>query len=127
MTMTPTITFRRMRGTEALDADIRARLEKLERYCPTLMGARVLVEPLARHHRAGTHYHIRIDITVPGEEIAITHEASLRPTTRALAARKTQKQDEQTRRRSSWAWRSASLLPSRAGGSRTTCAGVVER
>jgi cold shock CspA family protein len=94
MTMPPTITFRRLRSTDALDADIRAQLEKLERYCPSLMGTRVLVEPLARHHRAGTHYHIRIDLTVPGEEIVITHEASLRPTARALAARKTQKQDE---------------------------------
>jgi cold shock CspA family protein/ribosome-associated translation inhibitor RaiA len=94
MTMPPTITFRRIRGTEALDADIRTRLEKLERYCPSLVGARVLVEPVARHHRAGTHFHIRIDLTVPGEEIATTHEASLRPTARALAARKTQKQDE---------------------------------
>jgi cold shock CspA family protein/ribosome-associated translation inhibitor RaiA len=94
MTMPPTVTFRRMRGTDALDADIRARLERLERYCPSLMDARVLVEPLARQHRAGTHYHIRIDLTVPGEEIAITHEASLRPTARALASRKTQKQDE---------------------------------
>ena len=94
MTKPPTVTFRRMRGTDALDADIRTRLEKLERYCPSLVGARVLVEPLARHHRAGIHYHIRIDLTVPGEEIAITHEASLRPTARALAGRKTRKQDE---------------------------------
>jgi cold shock CspA family protein len=83
-----------MSETDALDADIRKRLDKLETYCPSIMGARVLVEPAERHHRGGYRYHIRIDLTVPGEKIAIAHQASLRPTARALGAPKTHKQDE---------------------------------
>jgi cold shock CspA family protein/ribosome-associated translation inhibitor RaiA len=94
MQIPPRITFRRMRATDALEADIRKRLDKLETYCPSIMGARVLVEPIERHHRGGNHYPIRIDLTVPGEDIAITHEASLRPAARALAAARTRKADE---------------------------------
>jgi cold shock CspA family protein len=94
MKLPPTITFRRMPTIDALDADIRRRLGKLETYCPSLIRARVLIEPAERHHRAGNRFHIRIDLTVPGEEIAIAHEASVRPTARALGVRKARKQDE---------------------------------
>ena len=97
MHLPPTITFRRMRATDALEAEIRARLEKLDTYCPSIMAARVLVEQAERHHRDGNRYHIRLDLTVPGEEIVISHEASLRPDARALAARQTRKQDEPDR------------------------------
>jgi cold shock CspA family protein/ribosome-associated translation inhibitor RaiA len=94
MQIPPTITFRHLGGTDALETDIRKRLDQLERYCPSIMSARVVVEPAERHHRAGNRYHIRIDLTVPGEVIAIAHEASLRSTARALAASRTRKQDE---------------------------------
>jgi hypothetical protein len=36
MKIPPTITFRRLRAPEALERDIRQRLAKLERYCPSL-------------------------------------------------------------------------------------------
>lgn len=94
MRVPPTITFRRMPAIDALDADIRKRLGKLETYYPSIMSARVLIEPAERHHRSGNRYHIRIDLRVPGQEIAVAHEASLRPSARAVAARKTQKQNE---------------------------------
>ena len=94
MNVPPTITFRRMRQTDALDADVRKRLSRLETYCPSLMGARVLIEPMERHHRGGNRFHVRIDLTVPGEEIAVSHEASLRAGARALGALKTRKADE---------------------------------
>jgi cold shock CspA family protein len=94
MKVPPTITFRRMQPTDALDADVRRRLSKLETYCPSLMGARVVIEPAERHHRGGNRFHVRIDLTVPGEEIAVSHEASLRAGARALGARTTRKTDE---------------------------------
>jgi cold shock CspA family protein len=94
MQVPPTITFRRIGPNAALEADIRKRLGRLETYCPSLIGARVLIEPAERHHRVGTRYHVTIDLRVPGEEIAISHDASLRADARALATRKTQKQSE---------------------------------
>ena len=76
MQLTPTITFRGITRSEALEADIRERLEQLETYYDSIMNCRVLVEFLQRHHRSGNHYHVRIDLTVPGDEIVVTHEAS---------------------------------------------------
>jgi cold shock CspA family protein len=92
-----TITFRRLQNVEGVEADIRKRLGSLATYCPSIMAARILVEPAQRHHRDGNRYHVRIDLTVPGEDIVISHEASLRPVARRLPAQKTRKQDEPDR------------------------------
>jgi cold shock CspA family protein/ribosome-associated translation inhibitor RaiA len=77
MQLTPTITFRGVERTAALEAEIITRLHKLETYYHRIMACRVLVELVQRHHEAGNRYHVRIDLTVPGEEIVVAHEASL--------------------------------------------------
>jgi cold shock CspA family protein/ribosome-associated translation inhibitor RaiA len=78
MQLAPTITFRGAERTSALEADIVTRLHKLETYYHGIMGCHVLVELVQRHHEAGNRYHVRIDLTVPGEKIVVAHEASLR-------------------------------------------------
>jgi cold shock CspA family protein len=92
--MTSTITFRRVPRTAALEAGIAQHLEKLRTFAPAILSARVIVEPAVRHRRAGNPYHVRIDLSVPGENIVVSHEASLRPAARAAAAQATRKQDE---------------------------------
>ena len=88
MPLTPTITFRGVERTPALDADVLTHLRKLERYYPRIMGCRVLVGLVQRHHEAGNRYHVRIDLTVPGDEIVVTHEANLRATGQDVDAEK---------------------------------------
>jgi cold shock CspA family protein/ribosome-associated translation inhibitor RaiA len=88
MQLTPTITFRGVERTPALEAEVMTRLGKLETYYQGIMGCRVLVELVQRHHEAGNRYHVRIDLTVPGEEIVVAHEASLRATSRDVEAEK---------------------------------------
>jgi cold shock CspA family protein/ribosome-associated translation inhibitor RaiA len=80
------ITFRRVERTAALEADVIAHLRKLEAYYNGIMACRVLVEYVQRHHGSGNRYHVRIDLTVPGEEIVVAHEASLRATAQDLDA-----------------------------------------
>jgi cold shock CspA family protein/ribosome-associated translation inhibitor RaiA len=94
MQLTPTITFRGIEGTAALESDIRARLRKLETYYPRIIGCRVLVELVQRHHGAGNRYHVRIDLTVPGEEIVVAHEAGLHATAQDVAAERLTKAAE---------------------------------
>jgi hypothetical protein len=94
MQLTPTITFRDVERTEALEADITTRLHKLEKYCPSIVGCRVLVEPVQRHHDAGNRYHVRIDLTVPGEEIVISHEAGLHGTRKQIETERVSKSGE---------------------------------
>jgi len=82
MHITPTITFRGIETSPALEADIRKRLRKLETYYGAITGCHVLVEFVQRHHQHGNRFHVRIDLIVPGEEIAVTHEANLRASAR---------------------------------------------
>jgi cold shock CspA family protein/ribosome-associated translation inhibitor RaiA len=88
MQLTPTITFRGVERTPALEAEVMTRLGTLETYYQGIMGCRVLVELVQRHHEAGNRYHVRVDLTVPGEEIVVAHEASLRAATREAGAEK---------------------------------------
>src|SRR3990172_692091 len=94
MRLTPTITFRGMDRSEALESEIHARIARLETYYRSIMGCRVLVELAQRHHEAGNRYHVRIDLTVPGEEIVVAHEASLHATVQDGDLEKATKEDE---------------------------------
>jgi hypothetical protein len=83
MQRTPTVTFHGLDHSETLEADIRTRIGALETYCGSIIGCRVIVELAQRHHQSGNHYHVRIDLSVPGEQIAVAHEASLHATAQA--------------------------------------------
>jgi len=94
MQLTPIITFRGTDRSEVLEAEIRARIEKLETYYRPIMGCRVLVEFVQRHHETGNRYHVRIDVTVPGDEIIVTHESSLHATAQDIDVPRATKRDE---------------------------------
>jgi cold shock CspA family protein len=47
-----------------------------------------------RHHEAGNRYHVRIDLTVPGEELVVAHEAGLHATAQDVDAEKLTKEAE---------------------------------
>ena len=87
MQLTPTITFRGIERTAALEAEVMTRLHKLETYYHRIMGCRVIVELVQRHHEAGNRYHVGIDLTVPGEEIVVTHEAGRHATSGRVGER----------------------------------------
>lgn len=65
-----------LHGIEHSDAvynAIRERVEKLDRYYDHIMSCRVVLELAGRHQRHGKQFTARIDLKVPGGEIAITH------------------------------------------------------
>jgi ribosome-associated translation inhibitor RaiA len=73
------ITFRDMAPSPALEASIRERAAKLEQF-GEVNSCRVAVQEPHRHSHKGTHFHVRIDVTLPGDEIVVartpaTHEA----------------------------------------------------
>ena len=53
---------------------IRGKAEKLERYYDRIMSCRVVLELSGRHKRKGKQYAVRIDLKVPGGELAVTRE-----------------------------------------------------
>jgi cold shock CspA family protein len=79
MTLIPTqITFRGFEPDEALDGQIRERVSWLEQFYAGIVRCRVLVEVPHRHRHDGRHFHIRIEMTVPGgPPIVVSHEPSL--------------------------------------------------
>jgi len=68
------ITFRHMDRSDALEAAIREKAQKLDEFYPRIMSCRVVVEEVAGHKRQGKLYDLRIDLKVPGHEFAINRD-----------------------------------------------------
>ena len=68
------IAFRNFERSEAIAAKIEERANKLESFCDGIIGCRVTVEALHKHHRQGNHYHVRVTVTVPGAELVADRE-----------------------------------------------------
>lgn len=68
------ITFRNMSHSEAIEANINEKAVRLDRFYDRIMSCRVVVEESQRRHHQGKHYITRIDLTVPGKELAVTRE-----------------------------------------------------
>jgi ribosomal subunit interface protein len=68
------ISFHGIRHSDALHNAIRERAEKLERYYDRIVSCRVVLELGARHKRQGKQFSVRIDLKMPGGEIAVTKE-----------------------------------------------------
>ncbi len=77
MLIPPQVTLRGISHSDWLEALILNRVEHLTKYYDAISGCRVLVEFAQRHHEQGNRYHVRIDLTVPGDEIVVSHDASL--------------------------------------------------
>ncbi len=68
------ITFRNFESSPAIEQKIRERAEKLEHFFSDITSCRVTVELLYKHHEHGNHYHVRVDVTVPGNELVASRE-----------------------------------------------------
>ena len=68
------ITFRGIPKSEAVEARIREKVDKLERFSSHIISCKVAVEAEHQHHHQGNQYHIRIDITTPRKELVISRE-----------------------------------------------------
>lgn len=65
------IVFRDIPSSEAIDAEIRKRVAKLEKICGDLIGCRISVEADGKHKTQGKLYKVRVDITVPNDELVV--------------------------------------------------------
>ena len=72
------ITFRNMDKSEWIEASVRRRAAELDRYFDRITACRVLVEASNRSRHKGKTYHVRVDLTVPGDELVIRRDPSKR-------------------------------------------------
>jgi len=71
-------TFRNIDASAAVAARIQEEADKLDKYFDRITSCRVIVEAPHRHHRRGEPFHIRIELGVPGKELVVTHDPTLK-------------------------------------------------
>jgi len=74
MPLNPSISFRHMETSEAVEALIHEKVAKLETFYDKISHCDVVLEEPHRSHQKGDHFHVRIRLTVPGEEIVVDRE-----------------------------------------------------
>ncbi|MDH3234224.1 MAG: HPF/RaiA family ribosome-associated protein [Alphaproteobacteria bacterium] len=68
------IAFQNLAHSDAIEARVRERAARLERFHDRIVGCRVVVRrENARHHK-GNIFDVRIDISVPGGNIIVNRE-----------------------------------------------------
>ncbi|MEN8259615.1 MAG: HPF/RaiA family ribosome-associated protein [Pseudomonadota bacterium] len=68
------ITFRGFPHSDAVEANIREKAEKLGKFYSHIVSCRVVVEAEHHHHHKGNLYHVRIDMTMPRKELVVSRE-----------------------------------------------------
>ncbi len=77
MTMPLTVTFPKTKPSPWLEEEIRAKVERLRVICADLLSCRVVVDIPHRRHARGNRFSLRIELAVPGEDLAITRDSNL--------------------------------------------------
>lgn len=57
----------------AVEANVRQHVEKLERLCDSITSCHVYVAAPHQQHRQGNQYEVRIEVRVPGTELAVSN------------------------------------------------------
>ena len=68
------VTFHNCQHSDAVEAEIRKQVGKLEKRFPQLIGCRVSVEALHKQHRTGNVWDVHIVMSVPGKDLAVSRE-----------------------------------------------------
>ncbi len=68
------VTFRDMPRSDAVEAKIRERADKLDRFYNNIMSCRVVIEAPHAHHHQGKLFHVVIDLTVPNGELVVSRD-----------------------------------------------------
>lgn len=68
------ITLEDITHSDAIEAAIREKAGRLDRFYPHIMSCRVSVRLAGKHSHQRRPYNVHIDLTVPGGEIAVNHD-----------------------------------------------------
>lgn len=68
------ITWRDIPPSEALEAAIRERADKLDLFYPHIMACRVTVGITGKHKHQGQQFAVAVDLSVPGKEIVVNRD-----------------------------------------------------
>ena len=71
------ITFRDIESSDAIETAVREKVAKLDAIDPRITACHVTIEAPHRRHHKGRIYHVRIDLSVPGEEIVVGRDSAV--------------------------------------------------
>lgn len=71
------ITFRNIEKSDAVEAKIREKAMELDQFANDIMSCRVIVEAPHKHHNKGNVYVVKVDLTLPGDEIVASRNPGL--------------------------------------------------
>ncbi len=77
MQIEPQISFQNLEHSKAVEKNILEKIENLQKFHPRLIGCRVVVDAPHRDQGKGRIYEVRIDLSVPGNDISVTREAGM--------------------------------------------------
>jgi ribosomal subunit interface protein len=66
------LSFRNMEPSEAVEAQVREKVEKLERYYDKITSCHVVIEASHKRHHKGNCYQVRIRLNVPEGELVVS-------------------------------------------------------
>ena len=69
------ITFHNLDHSDAIEAAVREKVDKLEQFATNITSCRVIVESPHKHQHKGVLYLIKIDLRLPGKEIVVNHHS----------------------------------------------------
>ena len=67
------ITFRDIAHSDAVEARIRQKIEKLDHFYNRITSCKIVVGQVQKHQHQGKLHNISICLTVPGKELTVTH------------------------------------------------------
>ncbi|HEX7480328.1 MAG TPA: HPF/RaiA family ribosome-associated protein [Polyangiales bacterium] len=73
------VAFKNVERSDAVEARIREKAQKLERFAEQITSCRVVVEAPHHHQHHGHTYDVRIDIHIPGQELVVSGDGSKNP------------------------------------------------
>jgi ribosome-associated translation inhibitor RaiA/cold shock CspA family protein len=68
------ISFTNMQSSDAVEAEIRRHVDKLEKLYDHIIGCRVAVEMQHRQHRTGNVFDVKVELRLPGGDIVVSRE-----------------------------------------------------
>jgi cold shock CspA family protein/ribosome-associated translation inhibitor RaiA len=70
------IVLKGIANQEQVENRIQQEVDHLERFSDRITGCRVLVERSSHRHRTGDLFHVRVDLLLPGSEVAVRRSPS---------------------------------------------------
>ncbi len=68
------ITFDNLQPSEAVEADVRSRMARLDAICDRMTGARVVIGSPHRGPTRAKTYAVRIELALPGHDLVVSRE-----------------------------------------------------